>query len=626
MNYEELQSLLDRARKERSAGKFDISEQFANEVLAVIENSTSFNLVEDEKNSKKTLQVKAILELTWTNYARGNFDIALEQAQRGIALADLHDLKVIKSKAWNILGLVYHSLGTYEKAIEYYNQALEAHSEYGDILGVATLTGNIGNVHAALGALDKALEYYNRAHLSHLDLGDKSGAARVSGNIGIVYQRLGNFEKAIEYYNSALDINKELGEKANIANVTANIGLLYNVLGNHQNSLVHYNNALEIFQEIGDKSGVASVIGNIGGVYFSLGNYEKTLEYSNSALEKYYELGQKSSIASHTGNIGQMYADKKFKEYNPKKAEELLIKAIALSIEIGAKADLVHNYKFLSDLYEKENRAMDALEYFKKYHEVEKEVQSEEATKQAQQLENRRKVEEAERDRQVKLARFQEQEKILHNILPAQIAERILEGEKQIADLHEHVSVFFSDIVGFTQLSQKVTPDELLSMLNEIFSEFDRIARNHGLEKIKTIGDAYMAVAGVPIAQEDHAQRAAAFALEVIEYMKVYRKKSNSDLQIRVGLHCGKAIAGVIGENKFAYDLWGDSVNTASRMESHGEAGRIHVSEDFKSCLTQTLSKGKGLKTKVDFVFEPRGEMDVKGKGKMKTYFLEKES
>ncbi|MBK7957660.1 MAG: adenylate/guanylate cyclase domain-containing protein [Bacteroidetes bacterium] len=189
-----------------------------------------------------------------------------------------------------------------------------------------------------------------------------------------------------------------------------------------------------------------------------------------------------------------------------------------------------------------------------------------------------------------------------------------MEGEKQIADLHENVSVFFSDIVGFTQLSQLISPDELLSMLNEIFSEFDRIARKHGLEKIKTIGDAYMAVAGVPIDCEDHAERAAAFAQEVIEYMKVYRQKTNSELQIRVGLHCGRAIAGVIGENKFAYDLWGDSVNTASRMESHGVPGKIHVSEDFKNELSESAYR-----------FVERGEMEVKGKGLMKTYFLEKE-
>ncbi|MBK7958933.1 MAG: hypothetical protein IPK03_13040 [Bacteroidetes bacterium] len=371
--------------------------------------------------------------------------------------------------------------------------------------------------------------------------------------------------------------------------------------------------ALAKNEEIGSKDGIANNLGNIGLVYQSLSTTHKRSPIYKKSLAIFEEIGSKFGIANNLGNIGELYANKEFDGYDTDKAEVSFLSAIALYEDICEKRHLYEVHKSLADLYEIQKRWEEFAVQFKKYHTIKEEVQSEEATKQAQLMENRRKIEESERDRQVKLARFQEQEKILLNILPAQIAERILDGEKQIADLHEHVSVFFSDIVGFTQLSQKVSPDELLSMLNEIFSEFDRIARKHGLEKIKTIGDAYMAVAGVHLAQEDHAQRAAAFAMDVIEYMKAYRKSSNSELQIRVGLHCGRAIAGVIGENKFAYDLWGDSVNTASRMESHGEAGKIHVSDDFKNALTDR-----------HFNFKERGEMEVKGKGKMKTYFLEK--
>ncbi|MBK9249562.1 MAG: hypothetical protein IPM69_15950 [Ignavibacteria bacterium] len=284
--------------------------------------------------------------------------------------------------------------------------------------------------------------------------------------------------------------------------------------------------------------------------------------------------------------------------------------------EVGAIHHIYGSHKLLSELYKQTERWKESREHFEKYHTLYLEVQSEEATKQAQLMEHRRKIEESERDRQIKLARFQEQEKILHNILPAQIAERMVAGEKMIADSHDHVSVFFSDIVGFTKLSQQVTAEELVGMLNGIFSQFDQIARKHGLEKIKTIGDSYMAVAGAPIPQENHAERAVLFALEVAEFMENYRTDSGDKVDLRIGLHTGSVVAGVIGENKFSYDMWGDAVNVASRMESHGEAGKIHVSEEFKHAV-ETLHA-----TSLQFI--RRGEMAIKGKGMMKTYFLEK--
>ncbi|MBK9249509.1 MAG: adenylate/guanylate cyclase domain-containing protein [Ignavibacteria bacterium] len=206
-------------------------------------------------------------------------------------------------------------------------------------------------------------------------------------------------------------------------------------------------------------------------------------------------------------------------------------------------------------------------------------------------------------------------------------------GEKMIAETYENVSVFFSDIVGFTKLSQQVSAEELVRMLNGIFTQFDQIARKHGLEKIKTIGDAYMAVAGAPTVHENNAERAAFFALEVAEIMKNYHTDMGEKIDIRIGLHSGSAVAGIIGENKFAYDLWGDAVNTAARMESHGEPGKIHVSEEFLKKLL--MVNGVWLMDVADefsaltinhlpLTIIPRGEMEIKGKGMMKTYFLEK--
>lgn len=468
--------------------------------------------------------------------------------------------------------LAYSSIGDNLKAIEYYSESLSIYKKFDNKSGIAQTIGNIGNTYGLLGKLDLALEYLNQAFNYQRELRNESEEAIVQGNIGVVYYNAADYDLALEHYRKALKVHENLAHQELIANVN----------------------------------------GNIGNVYMAKGEYEMAKSYFLTAIKIHKKIKDKPGIARCKAALGDIYSLKDSAQFDPLKAESSLLEAIEIWESIGSKEEIFLPYKTLAQLYKLEKRWEESNEYLGKYYETEKEVLSENAKKQAEMMEYRRKIEESERDRQVKLARFQEQEKILHNILPVQIADRILEGEKRIANLHEHVSVFFSDIVGFTKLSQTITPDELLTMLNEIFSEFDRIARKHGLEKIKTIGDAYMAVAGVPMLQEDHAARAAAFAIDVIEFMKDYRKKSNSDLQIRVGLHCGRAIAGVIGENKFAYDLWGDSVNTASRMESHGEAGRIHVSEDFRNALKKS-----------NFQFKERGEMEVKGKGKMKTYFLE---
>ena len=201
-------------------------------------------------------------------------------------------------------------------------------------------------------------------------------------------------------------------------------------------------------------------------------------------------------------------------------------------------------------------------------------------------------------------------ESLLLNILPEPIAERLKSGEGVIADRFPEITVLFSDIVGFTELSSSTRPQDLVAMLNSIFREFDAIASRRGLEKIKTIGDAYMVAAGLPQYCDDHAMRAADMALEMLEAVEAFNRETGADLSIRIGLHSGSAVAGVIGTKKFAYDIWGDTVNIASRMESHGEPGRVHISEETAEHL------------KYDYIIDPRGAITVKGKGAMKTFFL----
>ena len=205
----------------------------------------------------------------------------------------------------------------------------------------------------------------------------------------------------------------------------------------------------------------------------------------------------------------------------------------------------------------------------------------------------------------------EQSERLLLNILPEEIANRLKRGDSTIADTFADVTVLFADIVGFTQLSARVSPTELVALLNDIFSAFDNLAERHGLEKIKTIGDAYMVVGGLPITRPDHAEAIAEMALDMQDAIQEFSKTQNQYLSIRIGINTGPVVAGVIGIKKFIYDLWGDTVNTASRMESHGLPGSIHV----------TATTYQQLQDK--YFFESRGAIEVKGKGKMTTYLLQ---
>jgi len=215
---------------------------------------------------------------------------------------------------------------------------------------------------------------------------------------------------------------------------------------------------------------------------------------------------------------------------------------------------------------------------------------------------------------QVYLRRIQEEqekaERLLLNVLPSPIALRLKNGEESIADSFAEATVLFADLVGFTTFSLNISAADLVKRLNEIFCSFDRLAEEHGLEKIKTIGDAYMAVSGLPTPREDHAQAAAAMALAMQEELQRFNVRSGASLQMRIGLNSGPVIAGVIGARKFIYDLWGDTVNTASRMESHGRPGSVQVSQ-------ATFEKLKNY-----FDLESRGFIDLKGRGQVAAYWL----
>jgi class 3 adenylate cyclase len=201
-------------------------------------------------------------------------------------------------------------------------------------------------------------------------------------------------------------------------------------------------------------------------------------------------------------------------------------------------------------------------------------------------------------------------ERLLLNILPASISDRLKHETGTIADHFSEVTVLFADLVGFTEIAVTLSPVQLVNLLNQIFSEFDHLTELHGLEKIKTIGDAYMVVGGLPMPRADHAQAIANMALDMQTTLDRFNRVHRKTLKMRIGIHSGPVIAGVIGIKKFIYDLWGDTVNIASRMESHGLPGQIQVTLETRDRLYEK------------YLFAERGSVNIKGKGEMITYWL----
>jgi class 3 adenylate cyclase/Tfp pilus assembly protein PilF len=580
----------------------------------------------------KVLRAKALGNIGRVHQNLSDYSLALDYLDKALSLAEELGNKASVAAWLSNIGIVHLHLSDYSLALEYHRKALALHEELGNKKGVAIQLGNIGGVYWYLSDYALALEYMGKALSLYEELGNKAGVARHLGNIGLVYQNLSDYALALECYGKALAIDEELGNKAGVAIHLGNVGNVYQNLSDYTHALEYYDKSLALAEELGNRAVMATHFGNIGVVHGKFSDYANALEYLGKALSLDEELGNKAGVAEHLGNIGSVYAEQNFDGYDPVKAEEYLLKALSKFEDIGAKNYHYEAHKVLADFYERQGRKAEAYDHYKKYHELEKEVQSEESKKQAERLDYERKTAEREKriavERAESQARIEEQEKLLHNVLPPTIAERLLKKETFIADSYPSVSVLFMDLVGFTRIASIVPPKHLIYLLNSIFSAADNIMEQYGLEKIKTIGDAYMAVAGAPESQEDHAIRAASASIALLDRMNTLHISIPSELGdiswiesigeigVRIGIHSGEAIGGVIGDKKFSFDLWGDAVNTASRMESHGEAGKIHCSAEFMRAVETVHTPS--------LRFIPRGEMEIKGKGKMRTYFLEK--
>ena len=514
-----------------------------------------------------------------------------------LGLANLIEDKSLICKCYNSIGNANGSMGNYEMAIENYQEGLRIATLLGDTQTIGTFHNNLAIVSERQGRYARSLENYLIALRILGGSADKNILQMIYNNISQIYSHYKNYDEALSYGLKAVDLSKETGNKFMLGHAYMGCAHVYNSTGRFEEALDYYRRALDIKLDMGDKNGAAIAHNGIGGIEQVQGEFESALDHHIKALALNVEAEARSAIAETLSNMGGAYLN--LDQYD--KAEKNLNEALALAFQVGSKRLEAQIFSFLYRLRKKQGDAAAALQYYEQHIEAADQVTNADIATQMANLKGTYDLEVKEKEKQAV-------EKILHNILPVSIAERIKNGEEKIIERFSNVSVLFADMAGFTSWSANKDVHEVASLLDKLFGLFDELTRIHQVEKIKTIGDAYMCVAGLPDPCTDHAERIAAIALAMRK--KVKEQFADGDIHIRIGIHTGEVIAGIIGRNKYAFDLWGDTVNTASRMESHGIPDRIQVSSEFRDLL-----HGR-------FHFEERGEIDIKGKKKHKTYFL----
>ncbi len=599
----------------------------------------------------------SISKLLWGN----NLDKSMKYARQSLEVSEKIGYKKGTGNAYNSIGAVNIDSGDYSAALEFHLKALKITKEIGYKKGIAASYNLIGEAFRMQGNYPEALTNYFAALKIRTELKDEQGIAGSYNNIGLVYTILGNYTEALKNYAVCVKLMNRLGNKFGIASCYNNMSLICIGQDNYPEALTNSLAALKIRKETGDKIGIATSYNNIGLIYKGQGMYAEAEKSYFSALEIDEEIGDKFAIATSYYNIGNIFfIEKKFK-----KASEYLNKASVLSKEIGSFEDLKDSYYSLSQLDSAQGNFAMALEHYKLYKNFLDSMVNNENTKKTialqmtydfgkkQLADSIKSIEEKKvitselkqeqtksyalygglalmvvfggfmynrfrvTNKQKKIITMEKHrsDELLLNILPAKVAEELKEKGSAEAQLIDEVTVLFTDFKGFTQLSEKLSPKQLVAEINECFSAFDHITLKYGIEKIKTIGDAYMAAGGLPTPNKTHAGDVVKAALEIQKFMHEHRVKKEKAgelfFEIRIGVHSGPVVAGIVGVKKFAYDIWGDTVNTASRMESSGEVGKVNISGSTYEMV------------KNEFNCIHRGKITAKGKGEVDMYFVE---
>lgn len=606
-----------------------------------------------------TIKVNALIALSGSLLS-SNPDYSLRYATEAKALADKLGFKRGQAYALKSIGRVYYAKGNYIETLTYWQQSLSTFKSINDKQGIANMLSNLGVINFNEGDDEKAIEYYLESLRVSEEIGDKLRIATALINIGAVYfNKKGTHDNALQYYLKALPLSEELEDQDAIGTSAVNIGEIYLDRIDSKSALFYFEKALAAYKKTQD-IGVAYALYNIGRVYTQRKQYLVAISYQQNA----YALAKKKNASLEMSLALLGLADAYRQKGDFATAISTYTRAQDIAKEIGASYQLKSAYEGLAELYQKISDYQNAYKYQTLFTAIKDTLYNADMDKRIQaktlnfDLEKKQvEVNLLTKDKALQELELQRQktirnatsitgvlllllaiglyrnytyvrktnkiienekdksDKLLLNILPFETAEELKEKGSATPRQYEMVTVLFTDFKGFTLVAEKMTPEQLVEELNHCFLEFDRIIDKHKLEKIKTIGDSYMCAGGIPVANNSNPADAVRAGLEIQAYMerlKAERQANGQDYwELRVGIHTGKVIAGVVGKNKFAYDIWGDAVNTASRMESSGVPGKVNISGD-----TYELVKDM-------FNSEYRGKVKAKNKGEIDMYFVE---
>ncbi len=499
-----------------------------------------------------------------------------------------------------------------------------------------------GNYASALSSIQEALSVYER-------MGLQEGIAECHNNMGAIYYAQNDFRRARISYGKSLVIREQGTDLKALGITLNNLGDVNAKLGEPDAALQLHERSLAIWEKLGSISGRAITLKHMAECNEQQGEYQKALQVMYQAHEA---LRNDSGSMLPVIVVGIRIGDLLNRTGKSDEAIRWCKEAYEVALSLNSKQELKKSCLCLHNAYAATDRPKEALHYYQQFVAVRDSLFGQEMTKEVTRLEMNYAFEKKqladslrfEAEKELQHVRIQRQriglvstggilllvaalgfaihngkrksDTLLLNILPKATADELKQTGSAKARHFDEVTVLFTDFKGFTQMSVQLSPEELVSDLHECFSAFDSICEKHGIEKIKTIGDAYMAAGGLPTPNTTHAHDVVKAALEMAQVVEEGKAKKVAAglpyFEVRIGIHTGPVVAGIVGIRKFQYDIWGDTVNTASRMESSGEVGKVNISETTHGLLKDDAS----------LTFESRGKIQAKGKGEMEMYFV----
>jgi class 3 adenylate cyclase/Tfp pilus assembly protein PilF len=564
-----------------------------------------------------TIRLQAIDKLAMPGFVYSQPDSARALAQIEYELAEKIDHKNFMASALNIQGVAHTMQDNYPKAIDFFIQTKTLYEEINNKPGLASVQNNLASVYDRMGEYDKSFEYYKESIGIMEELGREKGLIFPLINLGYNYANRGELDESLETFERAVEIAEKYDHGPGVFNSLSGIGYCYELKEDDPKALEYYLKSLELCKQTGPELSTVQMLNTIGDSYLRLNQPEKAIVYCKEGLER---AEKATSLMAQRNACNCLFTAYKSLDQNQ------------LALQYHEQLTTIKDSMF-NEENTKELTRLEMQYEFDKKEAVAKAEQEKKDALAAQEL-KKQKLERngfmagfavvlvfalvffGQRNRIGKEKKRSDD--LLLNILPEETALELKAKGSAESKLIENTTVLFTDFKGFTAMSETMTANELVKNINECFSAFDHIMEKHGVEKIKTIGDAYMAAGGLPTPNATHVKDVVLAGLEIAEFMnqraRTRKEKGLPHFEIRIGINTGPVVAGIVGVKKFQYDIWGDTVNTASRMESSGEPGKVNISN-----TTYNL-----LKDDSDFTFESRGKIQAKGKGEIEMWFVNK--